>query len=86
MRNIAEVEKKAREIEDSQDVVGKTHASIQDIAVQYKDLDIIEGGRNFLPDVDFSRFNKYQFLFNESSLFQDHTRNLQGPSKPTRSV
>ena len=30
-------------------------------------IDIIEAGKNFLPDVDFDRFSKYSYLFDESN-------------------
>lgn len=68
MNNIEVVETKAREIENQMVLKGEIKEARKNEKPREVPMDIIEGGRKFLPDVDFDKFEKYSFLFDESKM------------------
>jgi hypothetical protein len=68
MRNIEILQNKAREVGDvNEDTKETDNVSAGSASRGGGYLDIIAGGRSFLPDVDFDKFEKYSYLFNEST-------------------
>lgn len=82
MRNIKELERQALEIEQKmeleQAIEGGGYRKKYSTAVKnsslgrfHRDNKIIEDGKKFLPSVDFDKFSKYSYLFDEANMMPD---------------